>query len=188
MVGSAKQVFKRAYLAVFFISCLKFFCFWRNLRKYSFKFGHCSKHWTTTYFIETQRVSACFLVNSATTPVTLSREVQSSRIVLESVRKEWMSVKNSSISKIPFFLGRSPESSLFDVADGTCPWKSCLIPFWNVEWTGWIEHNPSLRKDVSTSENWSVSLSSKDKLTLGPSIPKWSRTLESMSNCFTNYS
>ena len=54
---------------------LEILLFQKELKKYSFKFGLCSKHWAATYFIETQHVSACFLAYSATTPVILSREV-----------------------------------------------------------------------------------------------------------------
>ena len=87
----------------------------------------------------------------AKTPATLPREVQSPRPALQSPKTEWMSVKRSSRSKVPFLLGSSPEPSLFDVADGTCPRKSCLIRLWNAEWTGWSEHDPSLRKGCASS-------------------------------------
>ena len=98
-----------------------------------------------------------------------------------------MSEKKSSRSKVPFFLESSQEPSLFDVADETCPWKSFLIPFWNTERTGWSEHDPSLRKDVSTSDNFCKSVL-KGQVNIGPSIQKWKWNLESMSNCFTNSS
>ena len=74
MICLLKADLIRKYLCVFSTSFLKFFC-GRNLRKYSFKYSHCSKQCTATCFILTQQVSACFSMYSVMTSLLMVIEV-----------------------------------------------------------------------------------------------------------------
>ena len=101
-IGSARTDLILWYLSVFFNS-LYWFVFGRNLRKYSFNLGSCSKIRMQTYFMLSHLLEVCFMVYLAITFVSSPNEALSSRRALDYLKKKMHVIEKLIEIKIKLF-------------------------------------------------------------------------------------